>query len=439
MSFTRLENFTVTGKLTEKMVQWNHSDSIILQLGSRLVGFTFSLITSVIDAQFHSFVFVGKSLTGIVITPVNAFLKNPNLEEFELSSAFVHLIRAVQSLFQTAVLPFIILLDPEKAHALLPSNGENVQNEINQQELKRLKDQNALLSQQIAEFKNQGNTSTVPPAQPPPPPPPPPPSPPPPPPPRSPPTSKSTPKPIPVPPASENQVQKPNPEMPPATINIKDILSQGQKLKKVKKEVVSDSQEELFKKIKTIIPKESKDVHESLEKWDEDLSEDDLKEIHDRIKETDNQIKVMHRPTVFTPDPQQAHNKIDRFEYIVEATEDAIQITDKLISKHKERLNRASNNRAQLSGMKQDVENIISTLALLVGEENFGAPLNQEDIQSKMAESFLNIKIETLNIDALTEKYLYYKDLVLPAVQELMANLNKNASGIITQAVQTGQ
>jgi hypothetical protein len=146
---TKLETFTVTSKLTEILDQWNQTNSIGRQLGARVVGFIATPLTSLVDTVMHAALFAAKTVTGVVITPINIILKNPKLLDFELSSALVHLARTTESLFHIAILPFIALVNPSKAHALMTSRLSQKNEEIHQ-----LQQKNKALQRKKGPLKN---------------------------------------------------------------------------------------------------------------------------------------------------------------------------------------------------------------------------------------------------------------------------------------------
>lgn len=137
-NLTKLESFTVTAELIDVLDRWNQSGRIGYQLGARVVGFFGTIGTGAIDVITHTALFGGKTLTGIIVSPLNLGLKNPKLVDFELSSALVHLSRAVNSLFNIAILPLITLWNPSKAHALILPNAP----EQNEESYKLKQDKN---------------------------------------------------------------------------------------------------------------------------------------------------------------------------------------------------------------------------------------------------------------------------------------------------------
>lgn len=107
----------------------NQINSVKAKIGARAIGFFATPLTSAIDSICHATLFVSKTLTGIVITPVNVFLNNPKLCEYELSSALIHLANTVDSLVKSVILPFIALRNPEKAyHYISHEQGLSKQN-----------------------------------------------------------------------------------------------------------------------------------------------------------------------------------------------------------------------------------------------------------------------------------------------------------------------
>jgi len=120
---TKVENFSLTGLLTDELHKWSHNTEqpVLGQLGARGVGVIATPLASLIDTIVHLHIFVGKTLTGIFITPYNIVILQVNPKyaapsDLELASALIHLTLTITSLFNTVILPLIILLDPCLAH-----------------------------------------------------------------------------------------------------------------------------------------------------------------------------------------------------------------------------------------------------------------------------------------------------------------------------------
>ncbi|WP_162180818.1 hypothetical protein [Candidatus Protochlamydia amoebophila] len=117
------------------MANVNHS-FVLGSVSSRIVGFVAIPFTSLADAFAHACLTTSKFATGIVISPYNItadlfFPDKAASTDLELSSALIHLIRVVESLVTGILLPFVCLLNPERANQFmsqrLPKNEKSAQ------------------------------------------------------------------------------------------------------------------------------------------------------------------------------------------------------------------------------------------------------------------------------------------------------------------------
>ncbi|WP_075883846.1 hypothetical protein [Candidatus Protochlamydia sp. W-9] len=134
-SLSNLENFSFTAYFTKQMANVNHS-FVLGSVSSRIVGFVAIPFTSLADAFAHACLTTSKFATGIVISPYNItadlfFPDKAASTDLELSSALIHLIRVVESLVTGILLPFVCLLNPERANQFmsqrLPKNEKSAQ------------------------------------------------------------------------------------------------------------------------------------------------------------------------------------------------------------------------------------------------------------------------------------------------------------------------
>ncbi len=124
INLTVLENFSLTAEVAKSMAQLNEAKYPILAVpSSRIIGLTILPLAGIADAFAHLSLGAGKLATGIIVSPYNTlavtfFPSYAIAADFELSSALVHLIRVIQSLFDAVTLPFICLLNPARAHKM---------------------------------------------------------------------------------------------------------------------------------------------------------------------------------------------------------------------------------------------------------------------------------------------------------------------------------
>lgn len=139
------ENFSLTAQVTRKLERLNLSSP----LTSRVIGVAAIPFASLADVLTHGSLACLKAATGIFVSPYNclALLFFPSYAirlNLSLSDSLVHLMRMIECLFTGALLPFLHLLDPEKANKRLnPSLNASMIQEQNvhlEQELTRLRE-----------------------------------------------------------------------------------------------------------------------------------------------------------------------------------------------------------------------------------------------------------------------------------------------------------
>lgn len=125
LTLTPWENYSITANVTKAMAQLNQPEEakylILTAPTSRIVGAVVIPFAALGDAFAHLTSAAGKIVTGIIISPYNTlavvfFPDSAAAIDYEFSSALVHLIRTIQSLFDGVTLPFICLLNPARAH-----------------------------------------------------------------------------------------------------------------------------------------------------------------------------------------------------------------------------------------------------------------------------------------------------------------------------------
>ena len=109
--FTEAERFSLTSMLTGKMKEWN------LSTQHRLLGPLAARIVGVVSTGM----FLGKSFVVLPAKPFTLCLKVP--KDLDLSSPLIHLANAASRLSKIVVLPFICLLDPNRAHGAAEFEG----------------------------------------------------------------------------------------------------------------------------------------------------------------------------------------------------------------------------------------------------------------------------------------------------------------------------
>lgn len=126
-TLTDFEKFSITRPYLNELSRLNNSAYAFSgPLASRIIGIATLSLASLADALLHSVACFGVGMTGIIVSPFNflAFAFFPEYsrsENFELSSSLVHLMMSVESLFNAAILPFLCLLNPDRASRWMSS------------------------------------------------------------------------------------------------------------------------------------------------------------------------------------------------------------------------------------------------------------------------------------------------------------------------------
>ncbi len=120
---TNLENFSIAAKFTKKMSDWNHSPDH-RKLGSAaahvLIGPVGVAFAELADLFIHISLATGKVA---IIAPTLPFRACFHFKrDLDLSSPLIHLMRAIHSLFNLAILPLICALDPDRAYLFSQPN-----------------------------------------------------------------------------------------------------------------------------------------------------------------------------------------------------------------------------------------------------------------------------------------------------------------------------
>ncbi|MBA3604283.1 MAG: hypothetical protein H0W50_11765 [Parachlamydiaceae bacterium] len=173
------ERLNWTAQFTKTMEEINHSSHTILgPVSSRIAGFVVIPIASLIEAFAHAFLAGGKTLTGFVVSPYNCianacFPKYSLSQNLEFSSALIHLILAIESIFTAALLPFACLLNPARADAWINSRSTIQELQYKIQELKEeqlktankdldaLREENDRLVNQLNNLPTAGNSDLL--------------------------------------------------------------------------------------------------------------------------------------------------------------------------------------------------------------------------------------------------------------------------------------
>ncbi|WP_068470472.1 hypothetical protein [Candidatus Protochlamydia phocaeensis] len=117
-----LENFSSTAYATKPLSDLNQSGFLLLgAVSARVLSCVVIPLTAIVDSTIHMSCFAGKMCTGVVITPYNTIAGRiaPNWKaprDLEISSAFIHLMRMVECVFTAAILPFVCLINPDRAY-----------------------------------------------------------------------------------------------------------------------------------------------------------------------------------------------------------------------------------------------------------------------------------------------------------------------------------
>lgn len=121
--FTEAERFSLASMLTGKMKEWNLSTQhrLLGPLAARIVGVVGIVFAMAGDVIIHTGMFLGKSFIVLPAKPFALCLKVP--KDLDLSSPLIHLTNAASRLSKIVVLPFICLLDPNRAHGAAEFEG----------------------------------------------------------------------------------------------------------------------------------------------------------------------------------------------------------------------------------------------------------------------------------------------------------------------------
>lgn len=153
--FTAAERFSLTSMLTGKMKEWNLSTQhrFLGPLAARIVGVVSIVFAMAGDVIIHTGMFLGKSFVVLPAKPFTLCLEVP--KDLDLSSPLVHLANAASRLSKIVVLPFISLLDPNRAHGAAEFEGVSLK-EIQslQAIIKDLNDKNAIQKMQLQSQHN---------------------------------------------------------------------------------------------------------------------------------------------------------------------------------------------------------------------------------------------------------------------------------------------
>ncbi len=168
LTLTTWENYSITAGVTKTLAELNQPKEakylIITAPTARIAGVVLIPLAAIGDAFAHLTSATGKILTGVIVSPYNSlavvFFPDGAISiDYELSSALVHVIRVIQSLFDGVVLPFICLLNPARAHQYMQHRlGEAPAPTLSRAQLAReLNEVNeaAIRTRQIEELKRQ--------------------------------------------------------------------------------------------------------------------------------------------------------------------------------------------------------------------------------------------------------------------------------------------
>jgi hypothetical protein len=121
---TDLERFSLTAHLNYQLGKLDQIDYLLIgKCASRIIGFVTIPFTALADSCAHLTLGSGKLCTGLIVSPYNFLVESSRpdykiAKDFEISSAFIHLVRVIESLVFTVLLPFICLLNPARAEGL---------------------------------------------------------------------------------------------------------------------------------------------------------------------------------------------------------------------------------------------------------------------------------------------------------------------------------
>lgn len=160
-SLTPIERFSLTEKFTHKMTGWNHSvkHPKLGPAGARILGCACVAFTSLADVLIHAALAFGKGAAALSVLALRCCITVPR--DLHLSSSLVHLMNAVRSIFNAAILPFICLLNPDRAYRIV--HPHTIENKKDQnatiengptQSTESIQEKNAKLEDEIKIAKN---------------------------------------------------------------------------------------------------------------------------------------------------------------------------------------------------------------------------------------------------------------------------------------------
>lgn len=135
---TCTERLDWTAQFTQKLEEMNQSYTLGA-VSSRIAGFVCIPFVSLAEAVAHASLTVGKTCTGLVVSPWNClantcFPEKSLPQNLEFSSALIHLILAIECIVNAVLLPFVCLLYPSRADAWMNPRSakpqENVENKL---------------------------------------------------------------------------------------------------------------------------------------------------------------------------------------------------------------------------------------------------------------------------------------------------------------------
>jgi len=124
-NLTPLENFSLTAPLTAALHLLNHSEkhTVFGPVAARIGGAVSIPFVAIADTFIHAGLTVGKTLTGVFVSPYNCIAACTSLpkapRDLELSSAMIHLMRTVESVFTVAIFPVVCLFNPDRAWQMM--------------------------------------------------------------------------------------------------------------------------------------------------------------------------------------------------------------------------------------------------------------------------------------------------------------------------------
>lgn len=116
---TPLESFSMTQMFTLKMAQWNHSvkHDILGPISARIIGCALVAFTALADALMHTALTIGKCISGLSLFAFQFCINIP--QDLNLGSSLIHLNNTMRAVFHSTTLPFLCLLDPDRAYHMV--------------------------------------------------------------------------------------------------------------------------------------------------------------------------------------------------------------------------------------------------------------------------------------------------------------------------------